>query len=121
MYDYQTFQNISIDKLLVVSKSSNSICQYLQNKHHARFGTKIWMLACSKTSYVLKHYVYEGAQYDKSSGFGQRCDVIVQLLKTAIIYNCGYHLFTYNLAKVQFIFSLIKTRTNKHDLTTFLK
>ena len=40
MYDYQTFQNISIDEFLVASKSSNSIGQYLPNKHHARFGTK---------------------------------------------------------------------------------
>ena len=66
------------------------------------------MLASSKTSYVLKLYVYEGAQYDKCSGFGQRCDVIVQSMKMAVIYNCGYHLFTYDLAIVQFIFPLIK-------------
>ena len=55
------------------------------------------MLACSKTSYVLKLYVYEGARYDKSSGSGQGYDVIVRLMEMADIYNCGYHLFTDNL------------------------
>ena len=45
------------------------------------------MLACSKTSYVLKLCVYEVAQYDKSSGFGQGYDVIVRLMKMADIYN----------------------------------
>ena len=55
------------------------------------------MVACSKMSYVLKLYVYEGApRYDKSSGFGQGY-VIVRLMKMADIYNCGYHLFTDNL------------------------
>ena len=29
------------------------------------------MLACNEMSYVLRLYVYEGAQYAKSSGFGQ--------------------------------------------------
>ena len=55
------------------------------------------MLACSKMSYVLKLYVYEGARYDKSSGFGQGYDVIVRLMEMADIYNCGYPLFTDNL------------------------
>ena len=52
MYYYQPFQNISIDESLVGSKSRNPIHQYLPNNHDAGFGTKIWMLACSKTSYV---------------------------------------------------------------------
>ena len=38
------------------------------------------MLACNKMSYVLRLFVYEGAQYAKSSGFGQGCDVIVRLM-----------------------------------------
>ena len=55
------------------------------------------MLACSKTSYALKLYVYEGARYDKSNGFGQGSDVIVLLMEMADIYNCGYHLLTTSL------------------------
>ena len=111
MYYYQPFQNISIDESLVGSKSRNPICQYLPNKHHARFGTKIWMLACSKTSYVLKLYVYEGARYDKSSGFGQGYDVIVLLMEMADIYNCGYHLLTTSL---QFTMQQISFYVKEH-------
>ena len=43
------------------------------------------MLACSKTSYVLKLGVYEGAQYDKSSGFGQGYDFNLRLMEMADI------------------------------------
>ena len=50
MYYYQPFQNIFSDESIVGSKSRNLMRQYLPNKDHARFGTKIWMLACSKTS-----------------------------------------------------------------------
>ena len=38
------------------------------------------MLACNEMSYVLRLYVYDGAQYAKSSGFGQGYDVIVRLM-----------------------------------------
>ena len=50
MYYYQPFQNIFIDESVVGSKSRNPMRQYFPNKHRARFGTKIWMLACRKTS-----------------------------------------------------------------------
>ena len=46
---------------------------------------------------MIVAYVYESSWYDKSSGFGQRYDVIVHLMEMADIYNCGYHLFTGNL------------------------
>ena len=97
MYYNQPFQNISIDESLVGCKSRITIPQYLPDKHQARFGTKIWMLACSKTSYVLKFCVCEGAQYDKSSRFGQGYDVNLWLMEMADIYNCEYHSFTDNL------------------------
>ena len=47
MYYYQPFQNVSIvlDELLVDPKSRNPICQYLPNKHHNRFETKICMVS----------------------------------------------------------------------------
>ena len=97
MYYYQPFQDIYIDESSVGSKSRNPICQYLPNKHHARFGTKIWMLACSKTSYALKLCIYRGAWYDKSGGSGQGYYVTVSLMEMADIYNCGYQLFIDNL------------------------
>ena len=97
MYYNQPFQNISIDESLVGCKSRITIRQYLPDKHQARFGTKMWMLVCSKTSYVLKFCVCEGAQYDKSSGSGQRYDVNLWLMEMADIYNWEYHLFTDNL------------------------
>ena len=43
----------------------------------------------------MKFYLYEGARYDKSSGFGQGYDVIVWLMETADFFE--YHLFNNNL------------------------
>ena len=97
MYYYTPNQNISIDESLVGSKGRNPIRQYMPNKHHCCFGTKLWILACSVTSYILKMYVYQGAHYDKSSGRGVGYDVVVRLMEMANIYNAGYHLFTDNL------------------------
>ena len=57
----------TIDENLIAGEVQNPIKQYLPNKHHAWFGTKVWLLADSEHAYVLKCYIHEGAKYDKSS------------------------------------------------------
>ena len=49
---------VAIDKSLVGGKVRNPMKQYLSNKHHTRFGTKVWLIADSNTAFVLKCYVY---------------------------------------------------------------
>ena len=51
-------QAVAIDQNLVAGKEHNPIRQYLPNKHHARFGTNVRLIADSNTAYVLQSYVY---------------------------------------------------------------
>ena len=50
---------VAINKVLVAGKVRNPIRQYLSNKHHTRFGTKVWLIADSNIPFVLQCYVYE--------------------------------------------------------------
>ena len=54
MHYFMPGQAIAIDESLIAGKVRNPIRQYLPNKHHARFGTKVWFLADSEHVYVLK-------------------------------------------------------------------
>ena len=64
MHYFTPDQAIAIDESLIAGKVRNPIRQYVSNKHHARFGTKVWLLADSEHAhaYVLKCYVYEGGK-----------------------------------------------------------
>ena len=91
-------QAVAIDESLVAGSVHNPIRQYLPNKHHARFGTKVWLIADSNTAYVLQCNVYEGAKYDPSSKVaGSGYDVVICLMEMAKCFNKGHHLFTDNL------------------------
>ena len=90
-------QAVAIDESLVADKVCNPI-RYLPNKHHARFGTKVWLIADSNTAYALQCYVYEGAKYDPSSKVaGSEYDVVICLMEMAKCFDKGHHLFTDNL------------------------
>ena len=98
MHYLRPSQDIAIDESLVAGKTRNPIRQYLPNKHHARWGTKVWLLADSSTAYMLKCYVYEGAKYDPSSGIaGQGYDVVLRLLEMGNCFDQSHHLLTDNL------------------------
>ena len=63
-YFTRSGQAIAIDESLIAGKVRNPIRQYVSNKHHARFGTKVWLLVDSEHAhaYVLKCYVHEGGK-----------------------------------------------------------
>ena len=83
---------------LVAGKVRNPIRQYLPNKYHARFETKVWLIPDSNTAYVLQCYVYEGAKYDPSSKVaGSGYDVVICLMEMSKCFHKGHHLFTDNL------------------------
>ena len=66
MHYFSPSQAVAINESLVAGKVCYPIQQYLPNKHHTRFGTKVWLIADSNTAYVSQCYVYEGAKYDPS-------------------------------------------------------
>ena len=97
-HHYSPGQTLAIDETLVAGKVRNPIRQYLPNKHHARFGTKVWMLADTSNVYILKCYLYESAKYDKTTGgHGTSYDVVMRLLEMGNLFDKGHHLYTDNL------------------------
>ena len=97
MHHLYPYQSVAIDKSLVAGKTCNPVRQYLPNKHHGRWGTKVWLLADSSTAYVLKRYIYEGAKYDPTTGIAGTGYDVVRLMEMAGLYDQGHHLFTDNL------------------------
>ena len=57
MHYFMPGQAIAINESLIAGKVRNPIRRYLPNKHHAPFGTKVWLLADSEHAYVLKCYI----------------------------------------------------------------
>ena len=97
-HHYSPGQTLAVDETLVAGKVRNPVRQYLPNKHHARFGTIVWVLADSSNAYVVKVYVYECAKYDPTTGgHGTGCDVVMRLLEMGNAFDKGHHLLTDNL------------------------
>ena len=71
MFYISSGQVVAINKSLVAGKVHNPLRQYLSSKCLTRFGTKVWLIADSNTTFVLQCYVYEGARYDSSSKASQ--------------------------------------------------
>ncbi len=94
---FRANKELSIDESLVAGKVRNPIRQYMPNKHHNRWGTKLWLLADSPTGYILQLYVYEGAQYDPTSGHGTGYDVVVRLMQMGNVLDKSHHLYLDNL------------------------
>jgi hypothetical protein len=61
---YYPGQNISIDESLVGCKSRTQLMQYLPNKHHHRWGVKLWVLCEAATGYTVHFDVYRGKQHE---------------------------------------------------------
>ena len=98
MHHFSPGQAVAINKSLVAGKVHNPNPQHLPNKHHARFGTKVWLIADINTANDLQCYVYEGAKYDPSSKVAvSGYDVVIHLMEMAKCFNKGHHLFTDNL------------------------
>ena len=98
MHYFSPGQAVAIDKNVVDGKVRNPMRQYLSNKHHTRFGTKVWLIADSNIAFVLQCYVYGSARYDPSSKFvGSGYDVVICLMEMAKCFNTGHHRFTVNL------------------------
>ena len=90
-------QLISIDESLIGLKNRTELIQYIPNKHHHKWGVKLYAVTDSGTGYPLHTSVYCGKkQSGPSSEFGHSYDVVKDLLTKAGLFNKGYHLFVDN-------------------------
>lgn len=95
---YVPHREISIDESLIATRSHSQILQYLPNKHHSRWGIKLWMICDSVSSYCLGFVCYKGKQ-DRVTGVddpGLSYNVVKKMLDIGNYFDKGYHLFVDN-------------------------
>lgn len=95
---YTPHREISIDESLVGTKSHSQIMQYLPNKHHHRWGIKMWMLCDSVSRYCLAFFCYKGNK-NKRKSTGLPFKVVTKLLEIGQYLRKGYHLFLDNFSE----------------------
>jgi hypothetical protein len=59
-FHYTPNEFLSVDESLVGTKNHIQLMQYLPNKHHHRWGVKLWMIYDSVTYYCLGFTCYKG-------------------------------------------------------------
>ncbi|KXJ08603.1 PiggyBac transposable element-derived protein 4 [Exaiptasia diaphana] len=94
---YVPAQCISIDESLIGMKNRTQLIQYIPNKHHHKWGVKLYSVTKSSTGFPLHTMVYcgkrgEGPPSDKGHSF----DVVDKLINISGLTNKGYHLFVDN-------------------------
>ncbi|CAL7946858.1 unnamed protein product [Xylocopa violacea] len=92
--------------------------QYLPNKHHHRWGIKLWMLCYSISKYCLAFYIYRGAQSAADrleiQQNGLAHTVVMKLLTMGNYFLKGYHIFVDNF------FTSIPLAKALYDLGTYI-
>lgn len=88
---------LSIDESLIGLKNRTELIQYIPNKHHHKWGVKLYAVTESQTGYPLHTTVYCGKRRaPAASELGHSYDVVFDLLTQAGLLNKGYHLFVDN-------------------------
>ena len=94
-HNYILNKEISIDESLVGCLNWTSIIQFMPNKHHHRFGIKLWMLCDTMSGYAHCFQVYHGKQYDQYE-HGHSYDVCMHLMRQSNVLNKGHSLIIDN-------------------------
>lgn len=117
-HHYIPHQELSIDESLVGTKNHTQLLQYLPNKHHHRWGVKLWMLCDSISHYCLAFSIYKGARTEDDKEeikkFGLAHTVVMKLMKMGNYLKKGYHIFMDNF------FTSIPLASSLYKLQTFI-
>ena len=91
---YLPHKDISIDESMVGYKGKTPyLRQYMPNKHHARFGIKLWCLCDATSSYTCHFEVYKGAADPRDrNAEGLTYSLVVRLMEEADLFHRGHHL-----------------------------
>lgn len=114
---YTAHQQLSIDESLIGTKSKTSLTQYLPNKHHSRWGIKLWVMCDSVSKYCLSFFCYKGKKSNDNreelKKYGLAFLVVTNLLKACNYLKKGYHVFADNF------FTSIPLVSHLYNLETF--
>lgn len=113
---YVGHQQLSIDESLIGTKGQTALMQYLPNKHHHRWGIKLWVLCDSVSNYCMSMLCYKGKKSSENreeiKKFGLGFTVVKTLLSACNCLKKGYHLFTDNFfTSIPLIQFLYKNKT----------
>ena len=108
-------KDISIDESMVgYRRKTPHLRQYMPNKHHARFGIKLWCV-CDATSHYTKYFeIYKGAhtEQDRGSEEGVTHALVVRLFTESSLLNRGHHVGLDNyFSSPKLFFYLLKENT----------
>ncbi|KAL8623690.1 hypothetical protein ACOMHN_004755 [Nucella lapillus] len=92
---YHPGRDISLDESLIGYKGKTPhLRQYMPNKHHVRFGVKLWCVADPTNGYLSTFEVYKGGHNpeDTTGPEGVTYHLVMRLLETCRFLNLGHHL-----------------------------
>ncbi|XP_064082431.1 piggyBac transposable element-derived protein 4-like [Macrobrachium nipponense] len=90
---YYPERKISIDESIIGFRGKTPrLRQYMPNKHHARFGIKVWCLCEARSGYTYAFEVYRGTAGMHVSDNGAKYYLVMRLLEKAGLFHRGHHL-----------------------------
>lgn len=91
---YEPHVNIAIDESMIGYRGKTPhLRQYMPQKHHAKFGVKLWCLCDSKGGYTHHFEIYKGAHVAEDAGAeGVTFNLVLRLLENGKCLDKGYHL-----------------------------
>lgn len=86
-------KNISLDESMIAFKGKTpNLRQYMPNKHHARFGIKLWCVCDTTTGYTCSFEVYTGkARRPAGGNLTVTHATAIRLLNQAGLLNLGHN------------------------------
>ena len=117
---YQRFflpaKEICVDESLIGYQGRTPATQYMPNKHHHRWGLKLWCLCDSRTGYTWNFSMYGADDNVGPNVVDKSGDVVVRL--TSPLFGYGYHMYTDNFyTSIPFAMHLYSQRTYLTETT----
>ena len=90
---YVPGEDIAVDESMVGYRGKTPhLRQYMPQKHHARFGIKLWCVCDSHSHYTVNFEIYKGAHYEADRGEENVThNLVMRLLQEARLLFCGHH------------------------------
>ena len=92
--NYKPHVDVSIDESMVGYRGRTPhLRQYMPNKHHSRFGIKIWCVCDATSQYTKYMEIYRGAHaIEDNTEDGVTYNLVFRLLRQSDLLNEGYHI-----------------------------
>ncbi|KAK3859636.1 hypothetical protein Pcinc_034268 [Petrolisthes cinctipes] len=92
-HNFHPGERVSIDESMIGYRGKTPhLRQYMPNKHHSRFGIKVWCVCDAELGYTSHFEVYKGAgDNEDTMGKGTTYNLVMRMLREADIMYRGHH------------------------------